>query len=324
MQLISPSATEMTEVKPERPRKRSTRSRVRRASIITIFLLPSVILYTVLVVLPVIQAAYYSLFRWDGLEPLVNFVGLHNYVLALSNPVFVGTLAHNLLIVALSLCIELPFALLISLVIGKKLPGGMIFRAIFFMPFVISEVIAGVIWQFIYRPEGGLLNAILQALNPHSQGVLWLADPRLTLASIFVVIVWKYFGLYVVLYTAAIQNVPDEIIEAARIDGASGIQATRYITLPLLGTTIRLSILLSALGSLQIFDLIYVMTHGGPIHASEVMATYLITYGINAFAMGFGSAIGVIMFLTCFVFAMIYQRFVMQRDVAGSLAMSAS
>jgi raffinose/stachyose/melibiose transport system permease protein len=322
MQLISPSATE-TEVKPEQPRGSATRSRIRRVSIILIFLLPSVILYCVLVVLPIVQAAYYSLFRWDGLEPLVNFVGLHNYVLAFSNPVFLETFAHNLLILALSLCIELPFALLVSLVIGKKLPGGMIFRTIFFMPYIISEVIAGVIWQFIYRPDNGLLTAIWQALIPHSQAPLWLADPRLTLVSIFIVIVWKYFGLYVVLYTAAIQNVPDEIVEAARIDGASGLQVTRYITIPLLGTTIRLSILLSALGSLQIFDLIYVMTHGGPIHASEVFATYLITYGLNAFAMGYGSAIGVVMFLTCFVFAMIYQRFVMQRDVASSLAMSA-
>jgi raffinose/stachyose/melibiose transport system permease protein len=323
MQLISPSVTE-TEVMPERPRAGSTRSRVRRVSIILLFLLPSVFLYTVLVVLPVIQAAYYSLFRWDGLEPLVNFVGLHNYVLAFSSPVFLETFAHNLLIVALSLCIELPFALLVSLVIGKKLPGGMIFRAIFFMPFIISEVIAGVIWQYIYQPEGGLLNAILQALIPHFQGALWLADPRLTLASIFVVIVWKYFGLYIVLYTAAIQNVPDEIIDAARIDGASGLQVTRYITIPLLGTTIRLSVFLAALGSLQIFDLVYVMTHGGPIHASEVFATYLITYGLNAFAMGYGSAIGVVMFLTCFVFALMYQRFVMQRDVASSVAMPES
>ncbi|HLI90424.1 MAG TPA: sugar ABC transporter permease [Ktedonobacteraceae bacterium] len=320
MQLISPSATE-TEVKSERPPASPARSRIRRASIILLFLLPSVILYTVLVVVPIIQAAYYSLFRWDGLEPLVNFVGLHNYLLAFSNPVFLETFAHNLLIVALSLCIELPFALLVSLVIGKKLPGGMIFRAIFFMPFVISEVIAGVIWQFIYRPDGGLLDAILQALNPHFQGGLWLADPRITLICIFVVIVWKYFGLYVVLYTAAIQNVPDEIVEAARVDGATGLQVTRYITIPLLGTTIRLSILLSVLGSLQIFDIIYVMTHGGPIHASEVFATYLITYGINAFAMGYGSAIGVVMFLTCFVFALMYQRFAMQRDVASSIAM---
>jgi raffinose/stachyose/melibiose transport system permease protein len=130
---------------------------------------------------------------------------------------------------------------------------------------------------------------------------------------------WKYLGLSLVLYAAAIQSIPDELIEAARIDGASMIQVVRRITVPLMGSTIRLTILLSALGSLQYFDLIWVMTNGGPVHATETMATYLYKNGFESFELGYGSAVGVIMFMICFVFAILYQRFVMRRDLAGSV-----
>jgi raffinose/stachyose/melibiose transport system permease protein len=130
---------------------------------------------------------------------------------------------------------------------------------------------------------------------------------------------WKYLGLSLVLYVAAIQNIPDELVEAARIDGASMLQVVRHINIPLLSSTIRLTILLSALGSLQYFDLIWIMTNGGPVHATETMATYLFKNGFQSFEMGYGSAVGVIMFMICFVFAMMYQRFVMGRDLAGGL-----
>jgi raffinose/stachyose/melibiose transport system permease protein len=139
------------------------------------------------------------------------------------------------------------------------------------------------------------------------------------LYAIFVTMTWKYLGLSLVLYSAAIQNIPDELVEAARIDGASLIQTVRLITLPLLGSTIRLTILLSALGSLQYFDLIWVMTNGGPVHATETMATYLMKSGFQSFELGYGSAVGVIMFLICLVFALMYQRFVMSKDLAGSV-----
>jgi raffinose/stachyose/melibiose transport system permease protein len=316
MQLISrPPATK--EAAPVRPPTRSRQSRIRLISILLLFLLPSSILYVVFVLLPVIEAAYYSLFNWNGLGPLTEFFGLKNYMLALTDNVFLRAFSNNLIIVVLSLFIQLPFALMLALIIGKNLPGRTIFRTIFFLPFILSDVVTGVIWSFIYRPDGGLLNTLLQHLG--FQGQLWLADPKMVLGSIFVVMVWKYFGFPLVLYVAAIQNIPDEVVEAARIDGASPLQVVRYITTPLLGSTIRLTIFLSALGSLQYFDLVWIMSAGGPVHASETMATYLLKYGFQSFQMGYGSAIGVIMFATCFVFALLYQRLIMRRDLAGSI-----
>ncbi len=297
----------------------SRQRRNRRAALILTFLLPTAILYVVFIFLPILQAAYYSLYSWSGLGPLTEFIGLKNYVSAFKNPVFLGAFVHNVELLLFSWVFQLTLALFLTLVIGKNLPGRTIFRTIFFLPFILSDVVAAVIWTFIYRPDGGI-NTILPHLIPGYQAQLWLGDSHMVLISIFIVVVWKYFGLYLVLYMAALQNIPDEIIDAARIDGASALQVIGYVTLPLLGSTIRLSLLLSAVGSLQYFDLVWVMTGGGPVNSSETMTTFLYRYGFQSYAMGYGSAIGVILFFVCFVFALLYQRFVMRADIAGGLA----
>lgn len=317
MQLVSPAGT-TAEAVPEQLPARSRRRRTRRATTVVLYMLPAAILYVVFIFLPVIQAAYYSLFSWSGLGPLTDFVGLRNYMLAFKNPVFIEAFTHNLELLILSLVFQLSLSLVLALVIGKGLPGRVIFRTIFFLPFILSDVVTGVIWTFIYRPDGGI-NVFLQHLIPGYQPQLWLGDPHMVLLAIFVVMIWKYFGLHLVLYVAAIQNIPDEVVEAARIDGASPFQVLRYVTVPLMSSTIRLTILLSAVGSLQYFDLVWVMSGGGPVNASETMTTYLYRYGFQSFAMGYGSSIGVIMFIVCFIFALLYQRFVMRADLAGSL-----
>jgi raffinose/stachyose/melibiose transport system permease protein len=294
------------------------RKRNRYISTIVLFLLPCAILYMTLVLFPVVQAAYYSVWNWNGLGPLTDFVSLRNFAVALHTSTFLTAFAHNVIILLLSLFLQLPLSLGLALIIGKTLPGRTVFRMIFFMPYILSDVVAGVIWTFIYQPNG-LMSIIWQHLFPGMQSPLWLADTRIVLYAIFVTMTWKYLGLSLVLYSAAIQNIPDELIEAARIDGASRQQVVRYISIPLLSSTIRLTILLSALGSLQYFDLIWVMTNGGPVHATETMATYLFKSAFESFEMGYGSAVGMLMFLICFVFALLYQRFVMNRDLAGSL-----
>jgi raffinose/stachyose/melibiose transport system permease protein len=287
---------------------------------VLLFLLPGLALYCLFIFWPVIQAVYYSFYDWSGLGPLTNFIATKNYETVLKSSTFIAALLHNLAILGLSIAVQLPLALLLALVIGKTLPGRTIFRTIFFLPYILSEVIAGYIWIFMYDPNGGLFNSVLQSLIPGFQPQAWLGDTRLVLLSIFVAMIWKYFGLHLVLYAAAIQNIPDEITEAARIDGASLMQVMRHITLPLMGSTIRLSIFLSALGSLQYFDLVWIMSQGGPVHASETMATYLYVYGFKTYSLGYGSAVGVVMMAICFAFSLLYQRFIMRRDLAGSLA----
>ena len=292
------------------------RPRIRWGQVATIigFLLPAAILYSGLVLLPVVQAIYYSFWRWNGLGPLQNFIGLDNYTRLFNDRVFVGALGHNLQLVLLSILIQLPLALGLALLVRGIVRGRATFRTIFFMPFVLSEVVTGVIWNFIYVPQGGMINALYQAIFPGGTSPAFLAKPSTVLYALFVVITWKFFGFHMILYTAGLQNIPVELEEAAQIDGCNRLQSLRYITIPLLGSTIRLTIYLSVLGSLQFFDLIWVMTTGGPVNASNTMATYLYKFGFISFQLGYGSAIAVIIFVICFGFSIIYQRAVMRRD----------
>jgi raffinose/stachyose/melibiose transport system permease protein len=198
------------------------------------------------------------------------------------------------------------------------MPGTTFFRLVFFLPYVLSQVVTGLIWLFIYNPSTGLVSGLFKLFNASAVPPALLANPQTVLYAIFVVMTWQYFGFHFVLYLAGLQNIPPELPEAARVDGATRWQVLRYITLPLLGSTIRLSVFLSILGSLQYFDLIYVMSNGGPIHASETMATYLVHEGFQNFQMGYGSAVGAVLFLICFVFALFYQRWIMQPDLVGT------
>ncbi len=293
------------------------RRRYGRIFTILLFLAPATIIYVYFVILPIIQSAIYSLYRWNGLGPLQNFIGLENYTKALGDKVFVTALGHNVLIAVLSLVIQLPLSLLLALLVARHLPGRSVFRMIFFLPYVLSDVTAGVIWSFVYKPDNGLLNTAINGLKI-GEPQAWLGNTDLALLAVFVVMCWKYFGFHLILYVAGLQQIPADLEEAARIDGASNFQVLRHITLPLLGSTIRLSVFLSILGSLQYFDLIWIMTLGGPVNASETMATYMIKNGFQRFQLGYGSAVGVILFLLCFIFSLAYQRVVLRRDLTGS------
>jgi raffinose/stachyose/melibiose transport system permease protein len=285
----------------------------QKLAVIVAFLVPPGLIYFLLVLLPVIQAVHFSFYRWNGLGPMEDFTGLDNYARILRDTVFRRALGNNLLIVGLSVVVQLPLALGLALLIRRNLPGRAVFRVIFFLPYVLSEVITGVLWSFIYNPQYGLLNKVLGVI-PGFEARGWLGDPKIVIFALFVVISWKYFGLHLILYMAGLQNVPTELEESAIIDGASGGQVIRHVTIPLLAPTIRLSLFLSVLGSLQIFDLVWVMTTGGPVNSSETMATYLYRYGFQRFSIGYGSAVAVVLFLICFAFSFVYQRYVMRRD----------
>lgn len=294
------------------PRKVSTETVL---TVIGFLLIPAII-YFVFVLLPVGQAAYYSLYRWNGLTPLDDFAGLDNYFRVFQDGVFLRALGNNTLIIVLSLSLQIPLALGLALLIRRRMPGRTLFRMIFFLPYVLSEVITGVIWRLVYHPQAGLLNSFLGMFIPDFQPQGWLGNINGVMLALFVVITWKYFGIYMILFTAGLQNIPNELEEAALIDGASGGQVIRHITVPLLAPTARLAAFLSVIGALQIFDLVWIMTKGDPVSASETMATYMYKFGFQRFALGYGSAVAVVIFLLAFVFSVLYQRHVMRRDYA--------
>jgi len=218
------------------------------------------------------------------------------------------------------LTIQLPLSLMLAIMVGRDLPGRSFFRTIFFMPYVISEVIAAILWLGLFNPDPdrGFINALL-ILIPGVKPLTFLGDTHLVLGCIFVVLTWKYFGFHMLLYMAGLQNIPQEIEEAALIDGANRWQLLTNIILPLLGSTIRLTIYLSVLGSLQQFVLVWIMTKGGPVNASEVMATYMYRYGFVRFWLGYGSAVALVMLLLCLGFSIAYLRLVRQPDYLGGM-----
>jgi raffinose/stachyose/melibiose transport system permease protein len=288
---------------------------------ITLFLLPSAVLFFTFVILPIIQEAQYSLYDWSGLGDLDTFIGLKNFQTLLADPVFIQSVVHNIIIIVLSLAIQIPLSITLALMVNRKMPGRAVFRMIFFLPYIVADAIAGLVFYFIYNPGYGPIAGIAKQINPSAPPPALLADQHLVLYAIFVVAIWKYFGYHFILYVAGLQNISDEVIEAARVDGATAFQTLRDVTLPLLGGTIRLSVFLSILGSLQFFDLVYVLSDGGPAFASETMAHYLYVFGIQSQRMGFASAAGIILFIICFIFALLYQRFVMSQDLSGSSSM---
>jgi len=274
---------------------------------IALFLLPAVILFTLFLIYPIFRSVYYSLFNWNGLGPATKFVGLNNFKLILTDQVFLKAIENSILIVVLSLAVQLPLALMLSIMVGRDLPGRAFFRSIFFMPYVISEVITAIIWisMFSPDPENGFINALL-ILIPGAHAQNFLGDINQVMACIFLVLTWKYFGLHMLLDMAGLQNIPKELEEAAMIDGANRWQSIWYVTVPLLSTTIRTSVYLSVLGSLTQFNLVWIMTRGGPVNASEMMATYMYRFAFIRFQLGYGSAVALVMLLFCLIFSVAY------------------
>jgi len=302
------------------PKRNRSPRRTQDYVTIALFLLPVFVLFLVFLVYPIFRSVYYSLFNWNGLGPAVKFVGLDNFKQILTDQVFIKAVGNCLLIVVLSLAVQLPLALALAIMVGRDLPGRAFFRTIFFMPYVLSEVIVGIIWLSLFSPdpERGLINALL-ILIPGVQAQNFLGDINAVLVCVFVVLTWKYFGLHMLLYMAGLQNIPREIEEAAMIDGANRWQSVRYVTIPLLGSTIRTSIYLSVLGSLTLFNLVWIMTRGGPVNSSEVMATYMYRYAFIRFQLGYGSAVALVMLAICLVFSVAYLWFNRQPDYLGGL-----
>jgi raffinose/stachyose/melibiose transport system permease protein len=282
---------------------------------IVLFLAPAFILFLAFLVYPIVRSVYFSMFDWNGLGPAVDYVGLNNFKDILSDKVFMKAVWNCLLIVVLSLGIQLPLALALALMVGRDLPGRAFFRMIFFMPYVLSEVITGIIWMGLFNadPSRGLINALL-ILIPGVQPQNFLSDLNQVMFCIFIVLTWKFFGLHMLLYLAGLQNIPREIEEAALIDGANRWQLTRHITIPMLGSTIRTVIQLSVLGSLTQFNLVWVMTGGGPVNASEMMATYMYRFGFRRYLLGYGSAVALVMLLICLIFSVAYMRLARQEE----------
>ncbi|MFD9317836.1 carbohydrate ABC transporter permease [Streptomyces sp. NPDC060053] len=300
------------------PGRGRTRRRTRHWLTAVGFQVPALVLFGTLVLLPMLFALYASFFRWGGFGMPDDYIGGDNFTRLFQDPVFLGDLWRCLLLVGLSLVLQLPFALALAVALNQKIRGRAVYRMLFFAPYILSEAITGVLFSMIFAPDDGLADHVLGAIGLDGVGGEWFADPSTVMATLFLVMTWKYFGFHMMLYLAGLQSIPAELTEAALIDGAGPWQRFRNVTLPLLAPTLRISVFLSVIGSIQLFDLVWVVTAGGPDHHSETMAVTMFQYGFKRYQVGYASAISVAMFGISLVFALAYQRFVLRRDLQGA------
>ncbi len=281
---------------------------------------PGLLVFLAFVIFPVLMAAYYGFYRWQGFGGPTDFVGLQNYVTILTDPSFHDALLHNLQIVLLSLILQGPAALLIALLLNRKMRGQSLIRVLIFVPYVISEVVVGTGWSLLLQSEGAL-NGMLENLGLGALQQDWLADPNIAIWTLMGIITWKYLGFAVILFLAGMQGIPQELTEAAQIDGASFWQIQWRITIPLLGPTLRIWAFLSIIGSLQLFDLVYIIwgQYVASTAGTSTMATYMVVNGRNAGSYGYGNAVAVVLFLISLIVALVYQRYVLRRDTASAL-----
>lgn len=315
-----PSAAGDGARKAPSPARRVGRSSWRQRLEIALLAGPAMLMFVTFVMFPVLLAAYYGFFKWKGFGPPTNFVGLQNYVTIFKDSTFHDALAHNAVIVVLSLLLQGPAAVLLALLLNQKMRGRSVVRVLIFVPYVVSEVIVGTGWSLMLQTNGAVNDLLVKAGLP-SWTVDWLSDPKIAIWSLMLIITWKYIGFAVILFLAGLQGIPQELFEAAAIDGASYWQTQRRITLPLLGPTIRIWAFLSMIGALQLFDLVYIIwgQYVAATAGTSTMATYMVVNGRNAANYGFGNAVAVVLFVISLILALTYQRLVLNRDTEGAL-----
>lgn len=279
--------------------------------LLVITLLPALLLYTTFVIVPIFWSAYYGFFDWSGISE-ATYVGLANYKEVLMDEIFWRSFKNNLIIVGASVLGQIPIALFFAILLRKNSIFQRFVRSAIFFPMVVSTVVVGLIWGYIYHPQFGIVNSILNAVGLEDWTRAWLADPKVNMYAVSIPIIWNYIGPYLIIFIASIQNIPSEVEEAASIDGATGSRKLFSITLPMIWTTIMITVVLAISGSLKAFDQIYIMTGGGPAQSTELMATYMYNNTFVIYRYGYGSAVSTMIIVLSLLIIGIVQ-FIMSR-----------
>ncbi|MCL6457733.1 MAG: sugar ABC transporter permease [Gorillibacterium sp.] len=268
------------------------------------FILPSLLLYFLFFIYPMASSAYYAFTDWSGLDE-THYIGLSNFVEALRDEDFRNAIINNIYFIIFSVFIQVPLIITFAILIGgiRKFQG--FYKTTVFMPSILSTSVIGILWGFIYEPEVGLLNNVLSKIG--IDPIYWLSDTKWAMICVLVTNAWQWMGFYIVLVLAAILAIPREINEAAAIDGASGFQQAIHITVPLIRPIISVVVMLSIAGAMRVVDIVLVMTGGGPVGSTEVMASYMVTNAINYGKYGFGTAISLLIFAFALILTAIYQ-----------------
>ena len=276
---------------------------------IFLFVFPAFLVFVMAILLPICFSVYYSLLKWDGIGKGI-FVGINNYLDLFINNTdgFTKSIKNSFILALLSVFIQLPLSLLLALVLARGVKGENLFRTIYFIPVIISTVVIGQLWMKIYNPNYGMLNIFLKKIGLTSFAQPWLASTKTALFAAFIPIVWQYIGYHMLLMYAAIKSISSDIYEAGKIDGASEVQMATRITIPLIKPILQVSVIFAVTGSFKAFDLIYILTNGGPLHASEVPSTLMYNTIFAKYMYGYGSSMSIFIIAECLVFTLIIRK----------------
>lgn len=279
---------------------------LRNKKAIAFFVLPGLVWFVLIAIIPIFQSFGYSFLKWDGISR-PEFVGLKNYIRIFSDGVFYKAVLNSLLLAFASVFLQLPFSMALALVLAKGVKGENAYRTIFFIPVIISSTIIAQMWMKVYHPEYGLLNTFLRNAGLEGWQKQWLADGRWALIAVFVPMIWQYIGYHMLLFYSAAKGISPDIKEAAKVDGASEFQIAVKIIIPMIVPMIKASVIFAINGSLKSFDLIYILTRGGPLHATEVPTMLMYTEIFTSNRYGYASAMALLIIAECLIFTLLVQ-----------------
>ncbi len=273
-----------------------------------LFLAPPMALYIVIVVAPLLVSFYYSLTDWNGFNPEYNFVGFENFLKITRDPLFANAIWNTIIWMAAAILLPSLGGLVIALALNGRGFSGSFYKSLFYLPICLSLVVIGQVWIWVYHPDWGLLNVVLNRLGLEAWAHAWLAEPETALFSVIFAWSWQQTGLAMVIFLAGLTAVPKELTEAAEIDGATYWQSLRHVVIPLLLPATVVVMALAIINSLKSFDIVYVMTQGGPFHSSDTLAMFMYTESFKKYYMGYGSAISVVLFAISLLIIVFYFR----------------
>lgn len=273
-----------------------------------LFVLPALTFFITFSIYPLFKTFQLSFFQWDGMTKNMNFVGFQNYINAFKDPIWLKSIKNGFYLAILALIIMNSIALLLAILINMQVRGAKVYRVIFYIPPILSGIVVGYIWKWIYDPNYGILNGLLDILHLSQFKKAWLSDTSTALISVSIASMWQGIGGSFILFLAGLQSIPEELYEASKVDGASFWQQLFYITIPLMSRTLMIVSILTILGAMQLLTIVIPLTNGGPGFETEVPALRIFKEAFSNYRFGYATALSVILGIMLFIISLLQIR----------------